>query len=84
MQPSKCTAASSADVVFYNGHIEGNLIARSLSGENTGGFNGGEAHDEYFDGDLPYVPVPEPLTLVLICCGVLFLALLKRRWVIEK
>ena len=69
-----------ADVVFYNGHIEGNLIARSLTGDSAGVYNGGEAHDEYFDGDLPRVPVPETETLFLIACGLLFLGFLKNRW----
>ena len=68
-----------ADVVFYNGHIEGNLIARSLTGDSTGVYNGGEAHDEYFDGELPFVPVPEPGTILLVGCSLLVLALVKSR-----
>lgn len=65
-----------ADAVFYNGHIEGNLIARSLSGWNSGGYHGGEAHDELFDGNLP---VPEPATFVLLGCGLMLILLRSRR-----
>ena len=72
--------APHAAVNFFNGHIDGNLIAWSLSGENTGNFTGGEAHDKLFDGDLPYLPVPEPGSLFLVVCGLLFLGILKSRW----
>jgi choice-of-anchor A domain-containing protein len=80
-----------ADVLFSEGHIEGNLIAKSLAGFEGAFFdanpevnairpyNGGEAHDEYFDGDLPVVPVPEPGTVLLVGVGLLLPALLKRR-----
>ena len=68
--------APHAAVNFYNGHIEGNLIARSLTGENTGGFFGGEAHDELFEG---YLPVPEPATYILIGIGLLMLIIHRRR-----
>ena len=75
-----------ADVVFYEGHIEGNLIAQSLQGRDgqyldpltnaLRPYYGGEAHDELFDG---YLPVPEPSTYILIGFGLLALLLTKRR-----
>jgi choice-of-anchor A domain-containing protein len=72
-----------ADVLFYSGHIEGNLIAQSLTGDRTGIYTGGEAHDEYFEGYLPYEPVPEPGTIFLAGGGLLLLALVKRqRWIL--
>ena len=57
---------------FDNGHIEGNLIARSLSGT-------GEAHNELFNGNLPTRPVPEPATLVLLGTGLAAVAAWRRR-----
>lgn len=69
--------APHAMVNFYDGHIEGNLIAWALAGDPTGEFFGGEAHDEYFDGDLP--PVAEPSILVLIGCGLVVLGLARKR-----
>ena len=75
-----------ADVVFYEGHIEGNLIAQSLQGRDgqyldprtnlLRPYYSGEAHDELFDGDLP---VPEPSTCALIAVGLLALLLSRRR-----
>jgi len=43
---------------FNNGHIDGQLIAKSVTGT-------GEYHNMGFDGDLPdSEPVPEPLTIL--------------------
>jgi len=57
---------------FVNGHIEGNLIAKSLVGT-------GEAHDELFGGKLPVKTVPEPATLMLLGSGLAGIAALRRR-----
>jgi len=58
--------APNANFTFHNGHIDGNLIANSLTGQ-------GESHDYLFEGALPdFTPisnedpiskVPEPATL---------------------
>lgn len=61
-----------ADILFDNGHIEGNLIAMSLIGT-------GEAHDEPFGGKLPPRPIPEPATLILLCSGLAGVAAWRRR-----
>ncbi|MEJ5358971.1 MAG: choice-of-anchor A family protein [Desulfobacterales bacterium] len=64
--------APGAKVSFFDGHIEGGLIARSL-------FGTGEAHNELFAGFLPVKPVPEPATAVLAAAGLAVLAALRRR-----
>lgn len=51
-------------------HIDGQLIADSLSGP-------GEAHDVPFDGQIPVVP--EPATFVLLVSGLGGMAALRRR-----
>jgi choice-of-anchor A domain-containing protein len=56
-----------AEVQFSDGHIEGQLIAMSLTGT-------GEAHDELFIGQ-----IPEPASLLLVCAGLIGLALGRRR-----
>jgi choice-of-anchor A domain-containing protein len=61
-----------ADTLFSNGHIEGNLIARSL-------FGTGEAHNELFNGKLPNAPVSEPATMILLGSGLMGIAALRRR-----
>jgi len=58
-----------ADIEFYNGDIDGNLIGFSLIGD-------GEAHLELFNGQ---VPVPEPATLILIGSGLAGIAALRQR-----
>lgn len=81
-----------ADVIFYEGHIQGNLIAESLlplpdeddhllwiselGQMGLRPYNHGEAHDELFEG---YLPVPEPTTFVLIGIGLGMLLMLGRR-----
>lgn len=64
--------APGAKVRFFDGHIEGGLIARSL-------FGTGEAHNELFAGFLPVKPVPEPATAALMGAGLAALAALRRR-----
>lgn len=61
-----------ADVLFSNGHIEGNLIAQSLLGT-------GEAHNELFNGNLPNHPVPEPATVILLGGGLIGVVAVRRR-----
>jgi choice-of-anchor A domain-containing protein len=61
-----------ADTLFYNGHIEGNLIAKSLDGT-------GEAHNELFNGRLPNHPVPEPATVILLGGGLIGVLAVRRR-----
>jgi len=61
-----------ADVEFNDGHIEGNLIAKSLLGM-------GEAHNELFNGRLPSQPVPEPATVLLLGGGLVGAAAFRRR-----
>jgi len=56
-----------ADVQFSNGHIEGQLIAMSLTGD-------GEAHDEFFIGQ-----IPEATTLLLLGAGFIGIALGRRK-----
>jgi choice-of-anchor A domain-containing protein len=56
-----------ANVQFSDGHIEGQLIAMSLTGT-------GEAHNEPFIGQ-----IPETATLLLLGAGVIGLALGRRR-----
>jgi choice-of-anchor A domain-containing protein len=56
-----------ADVRFFNGHIEGQLIASSLKGT-------GEAHDEFFIGQ-----IPEATTLLLLFAGLTAVALERRK-----
>jgi len=62
-----------ANVKFMkDSHIDGNLIALSLFGE-------GEAHNIYFNGELPVKPVPEPATLLLFAGGLLGIVAWRRR-----
>jgi choice-of-anchor A domain-containing protein len=56
-----------AEVQFSDGHIEGQLIAMSLTGT-------GEAHDELFMGQ-----IPEAATLLLLGAGFIGIALGRRR-----
>jgi choice-of-anchor A domain-containing protein len=56
-----------AEVQFSDGHIEGQLIAMSLTGT-------GEAHDELFIGQ-----IPEAATLLLLGAGFIGIALGRRR-----
>jgi choice-of-anchor A domain-containing protein len=58
-----------ANVDFSDGHIEGQLIAMSLKGT-------GEAHDEYFVGQ---IPVPETATLLLLGGGFIAVAFWRKR-----
>jgi hypothetical protein len=53
-------------------NIDGNLIASYLAGD-------GEAHNIFFEGELPTKPVPEPATLILLGCGLMGIAALRRR-----
>jgi choice-of-anchor A domain-containing protein len=63
--------APSAGVQFSDGHIEGQLIAMSLTGT-------GEAHDEFFIGQ-----IPEAATLLLLSAGLTGLALGRRKMIIR-
>lgn len=67
--------ATNADIDFNNGHIDGSMIAKSISGN-------GQFHNFFFNyGEPPQPPkdVPEPsmISLILAGCGMIFFA--KRR-----
>jgi len=53
-------------------NIDGNLIASYLIGE-------GEAHNIFFEGELPTKPVPEPSTMILFVGGLLGVVAWRRK-----
>lgn len=67
--------APNASVVFNNGQLNGQLIAKSLSGT-------GESHNRLFNGDFTTTPdtqTPEPSTFAMIGAGAVGVGLLRRR-----
>ena len=64
--------APGAAISFGNGNVEGNLIARSLTGS-------GEAHNFLFSGSLPEMAVPEPSVLALAGASLALAGMRRRR-----
>lgn len=64
--------APNAAVTFGNGNVEGNLIARELTGS-------GEAHNFLFSGSLPEISIPEPSVLALAGASLVLAGTRRRR-----
>jgi choice-of-anchor A domain-containing protein len=70
-----------ADILFSNGHIDGNLIAYSLRGTGESHnliTSNDQSYNVLFNGELP-TSIPEPATMFLIGSGLAGIAAFRRR-----
>ena len=69
--------APKANVTFYDGHLNGNLIAASFTGDNVGNLPTGQLNLHNFvstPGSVPTQPVPVPSAVILFLSGLFGLA----------
>lgn len=69
--------APDASVIFNPGHIDGTLIAHSLTG--NGQSNLYLFDHDLFNHDAPVQPVPEPATVILLGCGLAGIFIIRKK-----